>query len=97
MYHLICHVRCSDLRVFDQRPVSYLQTPKLGSTSPTQQVYRHELRDSGYELLRSLSMRILETRTARECFTCLDRIVSQIFILLISDGEKILSNVNVVV
>ena len=42
-------------------------------------------------------MRILETRTARECFTCMDRIVSQIFILLISDGEKILSNVNVVV
>ena len=47
----------------------------------------------------SLSTRVLEMRTAtgREHFSCQDRIVSQIFILLISDGEKILSNVNVVV
>ena len=45
---------------------------------------------------RSLSTRILETRTAtrRDNFSCQDRIVSQIFILLISNGEKILGNAN---
>ena len=36
------------------------------------------------------------TAIRREHFACLDRIVPQIFILLISNGEKILSNVNVV-
>ena len=47
----------------------------------------------------SLSTRVFETRTAtgREQFAFLDRIVPQIFILFISNGEKILSNVNVVV
>ena len=47
----------------------------------------------------SLSTRVFETRTAigREQFAFLDRIVSQIFMLFISNGEKILSNVNVVV
>ena len=42
---------------------------------------------------------VFETRTAtgREHFACLDSGVSQIFILIISNGEKILSNVNVVV
>ena len=46
-----------------------------------------------------LSARVFEARTAtgREHFACQDRIVSHIFILLISNGEKILSNVNVVV
>ena len=46
----------------------------------------------------SLSTRVFETRTATgsELFAFLDRIVSQIFILFISNGEKILSNVNVV-
>ena len=39
----------------------------------------------------SLSTRVFETRTYQ------DRIVPQIFILLISNGEKILSNLNVVV
>ena len=41
-------------------------------------------------LLGSLSTRVFETRTAtgREHFACLDRIVSQIFILLVSNGEK---------
>ena len=34
--------------------------------------------------------------TGREHFACLDPIVTQIFILLISNGEKILSNMNVV-
>ena len=50
-------------------------------------------------IIGSLSTRVFETRTAtgREHFTCQDRIVSQIFILLISNWEKILSNVNVVV
>ena len=40
-----------------------------------------------------------ETRTAtgREHFACQDSGVSQIFILIISNGEKILGNVNVVV
>ena len=47
----------------------------------------------------SLSTRVFETWTAtgREQFAFLDRIVSQIFILFISNEEKILSNVNVVV
>ena len=44
-------------------------------------------------------MRVFETRTAtgRGHFTCQDSGVSQIFVLIIFDGEKILSNVNVVV
>ena len=47
----------------------------------------------------SLSMRVFETRTAtrRENFACQDSAVSQIFILIISNGEKILSNENVFV
>ena len=47
----------------------------------------------------SLSTRVFETRTAtgREHFACQDRIVSQIFLLLISNGGKIISNVDVVV
>ena len=50
-------------------------------------------------LLGSLSLRIFETRTAtgREHFTCHGSGVSQVFIFIISKGEKILSNVNVVV
>ena len=48
--------------------------------------------------LGSLSMRVFETRTAtaKEHFVSQDSGVSQIFILIISSGEKILSNVNVV-
>ena len=46
-------------------------------------------------LLGSLSNR--QPETGRERFVCHDSGVSQIFILIISDGEKILSNVNVVV
>ena len=47
----------------------------------------------------SLSTRVFETRTAtgREQFACQGSGVSQIFIIMISNGEKILSNVNVVV
>ena len=47
----------------------------------------------------SLSTRVFETRTAtgREHFACQDSGISQIFILIISNGEKIVSNVNVVV
>ena len=50
-------------------------------------------------LLGSLSTRVFGTRTAtgREHFTCQDSGVSQIFVLIISNGEKIPSNVNVVV
>ena len=50
-------------------------------------------------LIGSLSTRVFETRTAtgREHFTCHDSGVSQIFVLIISDGEKILSSINVVV
>ena len=46
-----------------------------------------------------ISKRIFETRTAigREHFACEDSGVSQIFVLIISNGEKIHSNVNVVV
>ena len=49
--------------------------------------------------LGSLSTRVFETRTAtgREHFACQGSGISQIFILIISHGEKILSNVNVVV
>ena len=51
------------------------------------------------ESIGSLSTRVFETRTAtgREHFTCQDSGVSQIFVLIIPDGEKILSNENVVV
>ena len=44
-------------------------------------------------------MRVFETQTAtgREHFACKDRDVSQIFILIIPNGEKVLSKVNVVV
>ena len=47
----------------------------------------------------SLSTRVFETRTAtgREHFARQGSGVSQTFILIISNGEKILSNVNVVV
>ena len=50
-------------------------------------------------VLRSLSTRVFETRTAtgREHFACQDSGVSQIFILIIPNGEKVLSNVNLVV
>ena len=50
-------------------------------------------------ILGSLSTRVFETRTAtgREYFASQDSGVSQIFILIITNGEKILSNVNVVV
>ena len=43
--------------------------------------------------------RVVETRTAtgRKNFACQDSGVSQIFILIISNGEKLLSNVKVVV
>ena len=54
----------------------------------------------GWQSRGSLSTRVVfETRTAtgREHFTCQDSGVSQIFVLIISNGEKILSNVNVVV
>ena len=42
-------------------------------------------------------MRVFETQTAtgREHFACQDSAVSQIFILIISNGENILSNGNV--
>ena len=54
---------------------------------------------AGASLLGSLSTRVFETRMAngREHFSCLESIISQILILLVSNGEKILSNVNVVV
>ena len=53
----------------------------------------------GQIMTGSLSTRVFETRTAtgREHFTCQDSGVSQIFVLIISNGEKILSNVNVAV
>ena len=51
------------------------------------------------KILGSFSTRVFETRTAtgREHFTCQDSGVSQIFVLIISNGEKILCNVIVVV
>ena len=47
----------------------------------------------------NLSTGVFETRTAngREHLACQDSGVSLIFILIISNGENILSNVNVVV
>ena len=49
--------------------------------------------------IQKISTRVFETRTAtgREHFACQDGGISQIFILVISNGESILSNVNVVV
>ena len=46
------------------------------------------------EILGSLSTRVFEARTAtgREHFALQDSGVSQIFIVIISNGEKILSN-----
>ena len=54
---------------------------------------------AGWMLLGSLSMRVFETRTAagKEHFGSQDSDVSQIFIVIISNQEKILSNVDVVV
>ena len=53
----------------------------------------------GLKLKGSLSTRVFETRTAtgRDHFACQESIVSQIFVLPISNGEKLLSNVKVVV
>ena len=50
-------------------------------------------------IFSSLSTRVFETQTAtgREHFACQGSGVSQIFILIISNRETILSNVNVVV
>ena len=50
-------------------------------------------------IVGSLSSRPFETRTAtgREHSACQDSDVSQIFILIISNGEKVLSSANVVV
>ena len=44
-------------------------------------------------------MRVFETRTTteREHFACQDSVFSQIVELIISNGERILSNANVVV
>ena len=49
-------------------------------------------------LIENLNTRVFETRTAtgREHFACQDSGVSQIFVLIISNGEKVLSDVNVV-
>ena len=57
------------------------------------------IRELKLRVLGRLSTRVFETRTAtgREYFTCQYSGVSQIFVLIISNGEKILSNVNVVV
>ena len=50
-------------------------------------------------ILGSLSTHVFKTQTAtgRENFACQDSDVSQTFVLIISNGEKIHSNVNVVV
>ena len=50
-------------------------------------------------IIGSLSTHVFEMRTAtrRENFVCQDSGVFQIFILIISNGEKLHSNVNVVV
>ena len=49
-------------------------------------------------IIGNLSTRVFETRTAtgREHFACQESGISQIFVLIISNGEKILSNVTVV-
>ena len=54
---------------------------------------------SSSDTLGSLSTHVFETRTAtgKEHLAFEDPIVTHIFILLVSNGEKILSNVNVVV
>ena len=52
-----------------------------------------------HELIGSLSPRVFEIRaaTGSDHFACQDSGVSQIFIFIISNGERILNNVNVVV
>ena len=48
-------------------------------------------------VFNSLSTRVFETRTGREHSVCQDCGVSQTLILIIPNGEKVLSNVNAVV
>ena len=76
-------------------------TGECGRTSPPDPLESWETSSwtAASTTLGSLSTRALETRTAtgREHFTCQDSGISQIFLLIISNGEKILSNVNVVV
>ena len=51
------------------------------------------------QALANLSTRVFKTRTATGIghFACQDSVVHQIFILIISNGENILSNIKVVV
>ena len=72
-------------------------TEKKWSLSSTILLMSCSVNEANLEVIGSLSRRVFETRTAtgREHFTCSG--VSQIFVLIISNGEKILSNVNVVV
>ena len=67
---------------------------KLGQREPKMPIGRALRREIG-----SLSTPVFEMQTAtgREHFKCQDSSLSQIFILTISNEEKILSNVNVVV
>ena len=63
-----------------------------------QNVIRPGKEKAAFSNSTGLSKRVFDTRTATgwEHFTCYDRIVSQNFILLTSNGEKIPSNMNVV-
>ena len=57
-----------------------------------------QIHRDGNHSIGSLSTRVFKTRTptGREHFKCHDNGVSQIFTLIISNGEKILSNINLV-
>ena len=67
--------------------------PKEGTGGGSGAIYLAYQLEGAYKHTR------FETRTATggEHFACKGHIISQIFILLISNGEKIFSNVNVVV
>ena len=85
------------LRSFDAVQLSPKNVIVLGDELRFQSVIQFTAVDrtsnSDFGQLGSLSTRVFETRTAieREHFTCQDSGVSPIFIIIISNGENILS------
>ena len=71
----------------------------MGLTWSSHKLKRKEKRSKTVSEIAALSDRVYETRTStgREHFACQDSDVSKIFILTISNGGKILNNINVVV
>ena len=98
-----CLLSCTTLAKCARAFVETVRLCKLGEkVSAVAKTQSHPIR---YHLpclvlktIGSLRMRVFEARTAtgRKHFACQDSVVSQIFILIISKGEKIRGNVNVV-